>query len=179
MTRNRNNGSYIYIYIYIYIGIVKMAAFFATALQHIISTIIVCCSAAAKFCCNIAFNRRQPMNPMQVTIINAIKQDATTTKQLRPSGGWSTSGPQGSVLSTPQILDPSMKDWYQYWPWNLTHRVPLGKSMHMTYHTTALLPYSCGTIADGPFRDPKGRSYPHPKYWTHRWRIDINISHEI
>ena len=34
-------------------------------------------------------------------------------------------------------------------------------------------------MADGPFRDPKGRSYAHPKYWTHRWRIDINISHEI
>ena len=30
-------------------------------------------------------------------------------------------------------------------------------------------------MADGPFRDPKGRSYPHPKYWTHRRRININI----
>ena len=73
---------------------------------------------------------------------------------------------------TPQILDPSMKDWYQYpidaISWNLTHRVPLRKSVHMTYHTMALLPNSCGPMADGPFRDPKGRSYPHPKYWTHR-----------
>ena len=88
-------------------------------------------------------------------------------------------GTQGSVLCTPQILDPSMKDWYQYQPWNLTHRVPLRKSMHMRYHTTALLPNSCGPMADGPFRDPKGRSYPHPKYWTHRWRIDVNIGHGI
>ena len=72
-----------------------------------------------------------------------------------------------------------MKDWYQYQPWNLTHRVPLRKSMHMTYHTTVLLPNSCGPMTDGLFRDPKGQSYPHPKYWTHRWRIDINISHEI
>ena len=72
-----------------------------------------------------------------------------------------------------------MKDWYQYQPWNLTHRVPLRKSMHMTYHTTVLLPNSCGPMADGPFRNPKGRSYPHTKYWTHRWRIDINIGHGI
>ena len=78
-----------------------------------------------------------------------------------------------------QILDPSMKDWYQYRRWNLNHRIPLRKSTHMTYHTTALLPNSCGPIWDGPFRDGKGRSYPHPKYWTHRWRIDINNGHEI
>ena len=34
-------------------------------------------------------------------------------------------------------------------------------------------------MADGPFRDPRGRFYPHPQYWTHRWRIDINIDHGI
>ena len=59
------------------------------------------------------------------------------------------------------------------------HRFQLREPGHMTYHTTALLPKSCGPMADGPFRDPKGRSYPHPKYWTHRWRIDINIDHGI
>ena len=79
----------------------------------------------------------------------------------------------------PQILDPSMKDWYQYRPWNLTHRAQLRESGHMTYHTRALLPKSCGPMADGPFRDPNSRSYPHPKYWTLRWRIDINIDHGI
>ena len=72
-----------------------------------------------------------------------------------------------------------MKDWYQYRQWNLSHRAQLRESGHMTYHTTALLPNSCGPMADGLFRDPKGRSYPHPKYWTHRWRIDINIDHGI
>ena len=30
--------------------------------------------------------------------------------------------------------------------------------MHLTYHTTALLPDSCGPMADGRFRDSKGRS---------------------
>ena len=94
-------------------------------------------------------------------------------------GGWSISGPQGSVLSKPQILDPSMKDWYQYQPWNITHGVQLSNSMHMTYHTTALSPNSCAPMADGPFWNPKGRSYPYPKYYTHRWRIDINIGHGI
>ena len=96
-----------------------------------------------------------------------------------PLRGWSISGPQGSVLSTPEILDPSMKDWYQYWPCNLIHRAQWRESRHMIYHTTALLPNSCGPMADGPFRDPKGRSYPHSKYWTHWWRIDINIGHGI
>ena len=38
----------------------------------------------------------------------------------------------------------------------------------MTYHRTALLPNSCGPMADGPFRNPKDRSCPHLKYWTHR-----------
>ena len=40
-------------------------------------------------------------------------------------------------------------------------------------------PNSCGPMADGPFRDPKGRSYLHLIYWTHRWRFDINIDHGI
>ena len=34
-------------------------------------------------------------------------------------------------------------------------------------------------MADSPFRNPKGRSYPHPKYWTRPWRIDINVGHGI
>ena len=72
-----------------------------------------------------------------------------------------------------------MKDRYQYWPWNLTHRNQLRESKHMTYHTTALLPINCGPMTHGPFGDPKGLSYPHPKYWTHRWRIDIKIDHGI
>ena len=120
-----------------------------------------------------------PIEPVKRIKAHDISYDGTTTKLLRPNGGWSISGPQGSVLSTPQILDPSMKYWYQYRPWNLTNRAQLRESRHMTYHTTVLLPNSCGPMADGPFRDPKGRSYPHPKYWTHRWGIDINIDHGI
>ena len=84
--------------------------------------------------------------------------------------------PRVGPIHTPNI-GPIDEDWYQYQPWNLTHRVQLRESRHLTYHTTALLPNSCSPMADGPFRDPKGRSYPHPKYWTHRWRIDINTSH--
>ena len=68
------------------------------------------------------------------------------------------SGPQGSLLSTPQILDPSMEDWYQYRPWNLNHRAQLRESRHMTSHTTALLPNSCGAMAMVHFGTP--RIYP-------------------
>ena len=72
-----------------------------------------------------------------------------------------------------------MKDWYQYRPWSLTHRAQLRESGHWAYHTKSLLLNSCTPMADGPFRDPKGPSYPHPKYWTYRWRININFNHEI
>ena len=51
--------------------------------------------------------------------------------------------------------------------------------LSMPFKKMPLLPNSCSPMADGPFRDPKGRSYPNPKYWTQRWRIDINISHGI
>ena len=119
------------------------------------------------------------LRPVKRNKIHDISYDGTTTKLLRPNGGWSIWGPQGSVLSTPQTLDPSGKDWYQYRSWNLTHWAQLRESRHMTYHTTAILSNSCGPMADGLFGDPKGQSYPHPKYWTHRWRIDINIGHGI
>ena len=85
--------------------------------------------------------------------------------------------PKGRSYPHPEILDPSMKDWYQYQPWNLTYRVQLRETRPLTYHTTALLPNSCGPMPDVPFRDPKGRSHPHPQYWTHQRRIDINSSH--
>ena len=78
-----------------------------------------------------------------------------------------------------QKLDPSMKDWFQYRSLNLTHKDLSRESMHMTNHAMALLPNSCGPMADGPLRNPKGRSHPYPKYWTHRWRIEINIDHGI
>ena len=84
----------------------------------------------------------------------------------------------------PSYLHP--KYWTHRWriDINIDHGISFNRAQsresgHMTYHTTALLPNSCGPMVDGPFRDPKGRSYPHPKYWTHRWRIDINIDHGI
>ena len=109
-----------------------------------------------------------PLGPVKRIKAPDISYEGTTTKLLWPYGGWSIAGPRWSVLSTPQILDPSMKECYQYKPWNFTHRVQLRESGHMTYHTMALLRNSCDPMVDGPFRDPKGRSYPHPKHWTHR-----------
>ena len=111
--------------------------------------------------------------------ISAISYDGTTTKYFRCNGVWSISGPQGFVLSTTPISDPSMQDWYQYLPWNLIHWCLFRKSRPMTYHTTAQLWNCCGPMADGPFRNPKGQSHRHPEYWTYWWRIDINISHGI
>ena len=167
---------YIYIYIYIYIEVDKRVslqrcnAFFAAALlcwQKYIQ-FIFCCSAAI----SLAGDNYQCHITGRLIRRNYYQIAAAQWRMVH-------FGTQGSVLSRPQILDPSMKDWYQYRPWNLTHRAQLRESGHMTYHTTALLPNSSGPMADGRFWDPKGRSYPHPKYWTHRWRIDINIDHGI
>ena len=69
-----------------------------------------------------------------------------------------------------------MKDWYQYRPWNLTHSAQLRESGHMTYPTTALLPNSCGPMADGPFRNPKGRSYLHLSTWNLYHRAQLRES---
>ena len=123
----------------------------------------------------------QPWNLTHKVQLSESRHLTYTTALLPNSCGPMADGPfrEGSVLSTPHILDPSMKDWYQYQPWNLTPGVLFRESKHLTYHTTALLPNSCGPMADGLFRDPKGQSYPHPKYWTHRWRIDNNTSHGI
>ena len=142
-------------YIFIYIGIVKNVSFFR-------------CSAAAKYF---------PDKILYPQLIFAAALLNFAAILLSTESDPNSCGPK--VLSAPHILDPSTKDWYQYRSWNLTHRAQLRKSGHMTSHTTALLPNSCGPMTDDPFRDPKGRSYPHLKYWTHRWRIVINIDHGI
>ena len=74
---------------------------------------------------SISVKESHRLSPVKRIKAHNISYEGITTKLLRPNGGWSISGPQGSVLSTPQILDPSLKDWYQYRPWNLTHRISL------------------------------------------------------
>ena len=120
-----------------------------------------------------------PINPINRSKAHDISYDSKY--QIAAAQWWMVhfGTPRVSPIHIYQISDPSIKDWYQYRPWNLTYRAQLRESMHMTSHTTALLPNSCGPMADGLFRDPKGRSYLHLKYWTHRWRIDINIGHGI
>ena len=88
---------------------------------------------------SISAMKYNPWDPVKKINAYVISYDGTTTKLLRPNGGWFISGPQGSVLSTPHILNPSMKDWYQYLPWILTCRAQLRGSRHMTYYSTALL----------------------------------------
>ena len=81
---------------------------------------------------------------------------------MRPNGGWSISGSQRSVLSTPQTLDPSMRDWYQYRTWNLTHRCQLSESRHMIiiqrhYYQNAAAQWQMvhiGTQGVGPINTP-------------------------
>ena len=111
---------------------------------------------------SISAMESQPWSPVKIIESHDISYYGITTKLLRPNVGWSISGPQGSVLSTPQILVPSMKDWYLYRPWNITHRIPLRKSMHMSYHTTALQQIAAaqwrmvhfGTPRVGPIHTP-------------------------
>ena len=46
-----------------------------------------------------------PYSPVKRIKAPDISYEDTTTKYLRPNGGWSISEPQGSILSTPLILD--------------------------------------------------------------------------
>ena len=58
--------------------------------------------------------------------------------------------PRVGPIHTPNI-GPIDEGLISNQPRNLTHRVQLRESMHMTYHTTALLPNSCGPMVDGLF----------------------------
>ena len=67
---------------------------------------------------------------------------------------------------------------------NIRHQIStighgLVRASQMTYHKPALLPNSCCPIAFGPFGVTNDLFYLHPKYWSHRWRIDINTRHLI
>ena len=50
-----------------------------------------------------------------------------TVKYMQPSGGWSISRHEGSVLSTSITSVTSKKDWFQYQPLNVAQRALLSE----------------------------------------------------
>ena len=98
----------------------------------------------------------------------AIQRATIPGKWLRPNYVWYIPRPTGSVLSTQEILDPSV-----HYP-VLYHHLKSSR-----YSKASLICYAwfkellyqengCVPITYSTFKDPQGLSYPHNKYWTHR-----------
>ena len=100
------------IYIYINIEIVKNVSFFR-------------CSAAAKY---FAAKILYPQLIFAAALLNfaaILLSTEGNPNSCGPMADGPFRNPKGQSYPHPQILDPSMKYWYQYRPWNLTHRITL------------------------------------------------------
>ena len=100
-----------------------------------------------------------------------VQRATVPGKWLRPNHIQYIPRPTGSVLSTQEILHPSV-----HYP-VLYHHLessPYLKARLICYAWIKELLYQencCVLITYGPFQDPQGLSYPHNKYWTHRSNI--------
>ena len=97
-----------------------------------------------------------------------IQRATVPGKWLRPNHIGYITIPTGSVLSTQEILDPSV-----YYPVLYYHleSSPYPKAdliCHAWFKELLYQESGCVPITYGTFQDPEGLSYPHKKYWTHR-----------
>ena len=82
--------------------------------------------------------------------------------------------PRGSVLSTQEILDPSVHYPVLYHHLKSSPYPKAGLICHawlkqLMYQKNGFVPITYGT-----FQDPQDLSYPHKKYWTHRSNIQYH-----
>ena len=76
--------------------------------------------------------------------------------------------PTGSVLSTQEILDPSVHYPVLYHHLESSPCPKAGLICHARYKELLYQKNGCVPITYGTFWNPQGLSYPHKKYWTHR-----------
>ena len=76
--------------------------------------------------------------------------------------------PTGSVLSTQEILDPSVQYSVLYHRIESSPFPKAGLIFHALFKKLLYMENGCVPISYGTFQDPQGLSYPHTKYWTHR-----------
>ena len=87
---------------------------------------------------------------------------------LRPNHIRNIPRPTGSLLSTQEILDPSIHYPVLYHHLESSTYPKAGLICLAWFMQLLCQENGCVPITYGTFQDPQGLSYPHKKYWTHR-----------
>ena len=98
----------------------------------------------------------------------AIQRATVPGKWLCLNHVWYIQTPTGSVLSTQEILDPSVHYPVLYHHLELSPCPKAGPICHARFKDLLYQENGCVPMTYGTFWDPQGLSYPHKKYWTHR-----------
>ena len=97
-----------------------------------------------------------------------IQRATVPGKWLRPNHVRYIPRPTGSVLSTQEILDPSVHYPVLYHHLESSPYPKAGLICHAWFKELLYQENGCVPITYGTFQDPQGLSYLHKKYWTHR-----------
>ena len=100
-----------------------------------------------------------------------IQRATVLGKWLRPNHVQYIPRPTGSVLSTPEILDPSVQNPVLYCHLESSPHPKAGLICHAWFKEPLYQENGCVPITYGTFQDPQGLSYQHKKYWTHQSNI--------
>ena len=96
-----------------------------------------------------------------------IQRTTVPGKWLRPNLIRYIRRPTGSVLSTQEILDPSVHYPVLYHHLESSPYAKAELICHAWFKELLYQGNGCVPITYGTFQDPQGLSYPHKKYWTH------------
>ena len=97
-----------------------------------------------------------------------IQRATVPGKWLRPNHVRYITRPTGSVLSTQEILDPSVYYPVLYHHLESSPYPKAGFICHARFKELLYQENGCVPITYGTLQDPQGLSYPNKKYWTHR-----------
>ena len=97
-----------------------------------------------------------------------IQRATVPRKWLRPNHVRCIPRPTGSVLSTQEILDPSVQYPVLYYHLESSPCPMASLICHVWFKELLYQKNVCVPITYGTFQDPQGLSYTHKKYWTHR-----------
>ena len=134
---------------------------------------------------SVLFNKRNigPIGPISSTIpspwIESLRKgrsDMTCMiqgaivprKLLRPNHVRYNPKFTGCVLSTQEILDPSVQYPVLYHHLESSPYAKAGVICHAWFKELLYQESGCVPITYDTFQDPQGLSHPHKKYWTHR-----------
>ena len=101
-------------------------------------------------------------------VADMIQRATVPGKWLRPNHVRYIPKPTGSVLSTQEILDPSVHYPVLYHHLESSPYPKAGLICHARFKELLYQENGCVPITYSTFQDPQGLSYPHKKYWTHQ-----------